>query len=123
MLSVAREGADAPGPWNAANGRFHKFQSLALADGSDGGPLFVASLAGASEASDVGLWGVDSTGSVRLLLREGQSVGVKTVQSFTVLSAVLQTAAQTRSFNAAHQVVARITFTDHTQALSVISVP
>lgn len=118
---VAREGDGAPGAWNAASGKFAKFSSLALPGGENGAPIFIASLAGG--AGGVGLWGLDSHDELVLLLRDGQSVTGKKVQSFTVLSAVARTAAQTRSFNNAGQVVARVIFADHSQAVVLIAVP
>ena len=114
---VAREGAYAPG----AGGRFKAFTSLALPGGVDGAPVFVASVDTASNG--VGLWGVDSTGWTALLLTEGQRIGGKTVRSFTVLSVVKKSPAQTRSVNSSSQIVARVTFTDHSQKIVIIEVP
>ncbi len=117
---AAREGGVAPG---AGVGRFQSFLSLALPEGANGAPLFVARLAGVLPANDLGLWGVDSTGATRLLLREGQALAGKTALSFTTISAVGRSRAQTRSFNAAQQVVSRVIFTDHTTGIVVSALP
>lgn len=118
---------------------WNKFVSLALPDGVYG-PLFVASMVNASKnpktgertlpgpggvttASDVGLWGVDSVGDLRLLLREGGVVGVKTIRSFNVLGVAAGSPAQRRSFNSLGQVLCRVIFTDGTQAMVRVQVP
>lgn len=115
------------------------FVSLALPDGAYG-PLFVAGMVSATKnpktgaltlpgpggvtaASDMGLWGVDSLGDLRLLLREGALVGTKTVRSFTVLAMTGGSPAQRRSFNSLGQVLCRVIFTDGTQALVRVQVP
>ena len=129
---VARESGAAPGVGTVAQpGIFASFKSLALPVG--GAPLFSATLrvgaagtagpGGVLPESALGLWTVDSTGVLRLVLREQQTLAGKTVKTFAILSAVDESAAQTRSFNNAGQVVARIYFTDKTQAVVTIALP
>ncbi len=119
---IAREGAQAPGAPDGA--RWTAFQSLALPDGV-AGPLFVARIAyaGVSGADNIGLWGMDSTGKIQLLLRENDTMAGKTIRSFAVLSTVPAVPGQTRSFNQAGEVIARVVFTDGAQGLVTITIP
>ena len=73
--------------------------------------------------NDAGLWAVDSTGALRLLAREGDVIGAKTLKSMTVLTAVSGSPGVTRSFNNAGQVIYRATFTDGSQSVVVVQVP
>lgn len=115
---VAREGALAA---EAGGGVWKTFTSLALPEGR--GPLFVASLinrtgttlpalpgpGGITTANDVGLWATDSLGGLRLLLQEGDVIGASTVKTFVVLSSVVGSPAQTRSFNSGGSVMVKAT--------------
>jgi hypothetical protein len=71
----------------------------------------------------VGLWATDSFGALRLLIREGDAIGSSTVKSFTVLSSVPGSPAQTRSFNGGGSVVVRVTDATMAQHLVLIAVP
>jgi hypothetical protein len=127
---VAREGAQPPeAPLGA---QWKAFTSLALPEGH--GPIFVAAMAskigttspgpgGVTTADDLGLWATDSFGALRLLIREGDAIGASTVKSFTVLSSVPGSPAQTRSFNNTGAVVVRVTDTTGAQHLVQIAVP
>ncbi len=126
---VAREGYPAA---EAGGGVWKTFTSLALPEGR--GPLFVASMhsttagvspgpGGITTATDVGLWATDSTGALRLLLQEGDVIGASTVKTFTVLSSVTGSPAQTRSFNHGGSVLVRATDTLGAQHLLQIAVP
>ena len=132
LALVAREGTAAPGVGTPADpGLFYSFKSLALPAG--GAPLFTAALkvgasgapgpGGALSTSDLGLWSVDSTGAPMLLLRESQSLAGKTLKTFTALTAITGSRAQTRSFNNAGHVVVRVYLTDNTQAVMTIELP
>lgn len=118
---IAREGAHAAE--TPAGTTWTSFTSLALPEGR--GPLFVAKLAngGTTTANDMGLWAADSTGALRLLLREGDALGTSTVQTFTVLSTVLGSPAQTRSFNNGGSIILRATDATGAQHLLSIAVP
>lgn len=129
MQLVAREGAQPPGVPEGA--RWAKFTSLALPGGQTG-PLFVGAMVnqkkvGVTRESDIGLWAVDSTGLLRLLVREGDPVDLggitKTLRSFTVLSAVSGSPGQVRSFNQQGEVVYHAYFTDSTQAVVKVRLP
>ncbi len=127
---VAREGAQ---PAEAVAGaKWKAFTSLALPEGR--GPLFVASMhskigttspgpGGITTATDMGLWATDSSGSLRLLLQEGDAIGPITVKTFTVLSSVTGSPAQTRSFNSGGSVIVRFIDTLNAQHLLHIAVP
>ncbi len=121
MRLIAREGAHAAE--TPAGTTWASFTSLALPEGR--GPLFVAKVAngGTTTANDMGLWATDSTGALRLLLREGDALGTSTVQTFTVLSTVLGSPAQTRSFNNGGSIILRATDATGAQHLLSIAVP
>ena len=127
---VAREGAQPPGA--PVGARWKAFTSLALPEGR--GPIFVASMhakignaspgpGGVTTANDVGLWATDSFGALRLLMREGDAIGASTVKTFTVLSSVPGSPAQTRSFSNSGNVLVRATDTTGAQHLVLIAVP
>lgn len=78
---------------------------------------------GITTANDVGLWAADGTGALRLLLQEGDTIGASTVKSFTVLSSVLGSPAQTRSFNDYGSVIVRVTDTTNAQHIVHIAIP
>lgn len=131
MQLIAREGAQPPGVPDGA--RWVKFTSLALPGGQTG-PMFVGAMVnqprtpgGVTPGSDTGLWAVDSTGLLRLLVRERDPVDIggttKKLRSFTVLSAVLGSPGQARSFNQRGEVVYRAYFTDGTQAMVKVQMP
>jgi len=131
MQLIAREGAQPPGV--AEGVRWAKFTSLALPGGQTG-PMFVGTMVkqpktpgGVTPGSDIGLWAVDSTGLLRLLVREGDPVEIggitKKLRSFSVLSAVLGSPGQARSFNQQGEVVYRAYFIDGTQAVVKVQMP
>src|SRR5207245_1091345 len=71
---VARKGDAAPG----TNGRFGKFCSIVLPDDNsvDGtiGPVFLAKLS--DKPNSLGLWAVDSQGTVQLVASKGDSMTI-----------------------------------------------
>ena len=95
---IARKGSEAPG-----GGVFSSFPSLAMR--SYGGPIFTATLAPSATvttANNSGLWGHDSLGILRKLLRKGDDLGGgRIVSGFTVLSSVVGSGATTRAFTLA----------------------
>ena len=78
---------------------------------------------GITTANDTGLWATTSFGSLRLLLQEGDVIGAATVKTFTVLSNVVGSPAQTRSFSNSGSVLVRATDTTGAQHLLQIAVP
>lgn len=121
LALIAREGTHATGTPDGTNWR--AFTSLALPETR--GPLFVATLAngGVTSANDTGLWATDGLGGHHLLIREGDAFAGARVRSFTVLSSVLGSPAQTRSFNNNGGVILRVTDTTGAQHLVQIAVP
>jgi hypothetical protein len=115
---LAQEGRQAVGALAGQN--FRAFRSLAYPGGIPG-PLFVATLAGTgvSGINDMGAWVVDSSGSLRLLFRDGDRIGTKRVGAFNFLSEVSGSAGATRAFNDNGNVAWRATFTDRTTGIVV----
>ena len=124
LTLIARESAQPAGVNEPA--AWKKFTSFATT--ADGRPLFVASIrkisgSTVSAANDTGLWATDSRGTLRLMLREGDAIGTSAVKSFVVLSSVLGSPAQTRSFNNGGSVIIRVTDATGAQHLLHIAVP
>jgi autotransporter-associated beta strand protein len=124
---LARAGNTAPG-----GGRWATFTSLALPEGTGAGPVFTGTLVtsvpdGVTAASNSGLWGVDSHGTLQLLLRTGQVVkvgaGNKTVASFTALTAAPGSIGAAHGYDHVGRVAATVTFTDRTVAVLKLSLP
>ncbi len=109
----------------ATTAKWKKFTSFALSGGTNGAPIFVATLSGAgvSAKNNAGLWAVDASGDVRRLLRTGDYLGNQKIASFTLLKAVPTAFTAARSFNNADSVAALVSFTDKTQALVAIGIP
>lgn len=122
---VARTGDKAPDASGAASASsFSSFVSVALAAGKPAAPIFVARLTGGVTAkTNLGVWGVDSLGSVRRLLKTGDKLGTQTVSNITLLKAVPGAFAAPRSFNAKGGVVMLVNFTDLHTGLLEIEVP
>jgi hypothetical protein len=101
------------------------FVSHALPSWPLPGPIFLAKLSGraVTPKNNVGLWALDSTGILRLLLRTNDSIGGRTLASMTLLGAVPSAVGTTRSFNATGSIALLATFSDKTQALVRIEVP
>jgi hypothetical protein len=112
-------------------GKWASFQSLVLPDGAASGPVFLAKLAidraaNISAKNNSGLWAVDSTGTLRLLLRTGHGVSVggqtRVVKSFLALAPAPGAAGAASGYAGTHiAVLAR--FFDQTVALLDLPVP
>jgi subtilisin family serine protease len=93
---VAREADPAP---DTASAKWSSITSLAVLKGR--GPIFTARLQHVAQivtsANDYGLWAVDSTGNLRLILRTGGEVAGETLKDFTVLGAVAGSPGQSRA--------------------------
>jgi hypothetical protein len=116
----ATDAAGQPGTpvWSA-------FKATALSGGTDGAPIFLATLSGGgiNGKNNLGVWAVDSRGDVRRLLRTGDKLGDQVVSKITLLNTVSTAFAAARSFNATGTIAALVTFTDKTQALLKIGIP
>lgn len=115
-------GADIDAKWSS-------FTSLALPGGVGSGPLFLAKISGkdASKKTSVGLWGVDSKGLVRKLIRNGDQFGDDTdgltVKKFTVLQPTSGSVGATRSFSAGGSVGVLVNFSDKSTGVVNIGIP
>ncbi len=128
---LARKGSPAPG---ITGGAFKTFTSLAYAGSGLRGPAFVGTVATSqtaliTAANDLGFWVVDSTGTLKLALREGNTSvafgpsSTKTLKSFTVLAAALGSPSQGRSYNGVGGFAVLATFTDKTSGILTVWVP
>lgn len=121
---LAREGSEAVGCNGAV---FKSFLSVTLIKGR--GPLFTATVSGGSPrvkaGTDTGLWATDLDGALRLLLREGEDIGGRTLKHFDVLEVVPGSPAQQRAWTKAalDHVVMRCFFTDGSQAIVQLVIP
>jgi hypothetical protein len=124
---IARAGEFAPG-----GGRWNSFESLVLPDGLESGPVFTGKLSndpssGISGKSNRGLWGVDSSGTLRLLLRTGGTYEVngadRVLKSFVALVPKPGSLGAASGFNNDREVSVLATFDDKTQAYLRIAIP
>jgi len=120
LTPVVRTGGQAPGC--PAGAKFASFTRLVLPD--SGGPVFLAKLVHkggrVSTANDTGIWGVNSAGHLKMLLRKGSNLKVGGVyKQVTALNAFSASAPATgdRGFNSAGTIVAVAAFADGTQAV------
>ena len=125
LALVAREGAEPPG---AVGTKWKSFTSLTVLEGR--GPMFTAKLesgtAKVTAASDEGLWATDSTGTLRLIFREGDNLAGGTLKSFTVLGAVTGSPGQRRAWtdgDPSARVVYLAFFADGSSAILSTAVP
>jgi len=123
---VARTGdkaTDSTGAQGAAV--WSGFVAHALHGNTNSSPVFIAKLAGAgvTAKNNLGIWGMDSTGAIRRILRTGDVLGAQTVKSFTLLKPVPAAFAAARSVNSTGAVAALVSFTDGKQALVRLGLP
>lgn len=115
--------------------RWSRFTSVAKPDGTGYGALVSALLAvskgdGVTPANKAVLYGVDSTGAMRRLLRAGDSLESagpgseqKTVKSFVALGAAAGSIGAARGYDDQGRVSVLVTFADRTQAVVRIQIP
>jgi len=122
---LARAGTDAADVNLGA--RWRAFESVALGPEATGPIVFATLLpdkSGVDQKNNVGLWGTDSAGSLRKLLRQREVIGGRTVRSFSCLKAVNGSPGVSRSFNASgNVVVSRALFTDGSTGIVRTEVP
>jgi cyclophilin family peptidyl-prolyl cis-trans isomerase len=105
------------------------FISYALPDGASAGALFVAKVKGkaVTDSNSIGVWAVDSTGTLRQLLRTGDNAtlatGNKQIARLTLLNATAGSIGARRSYNATGSVAVHAIFTDNSQAVLRLDVP
>jgi len=124
---IANVGAAAPG-----GGHWAGFSSVVLPKNPYLGPIFLGTLAvnaadQVTVKNNLGLWGMDSLGTLRLLFRTGQSVTVdgssKTVRTFRALQAAPGSIGAASGYDDDGNVAIVATFTDGNQALLQLTVP
>ena len=126
---VARTGSAAAG-----GGHFAKFTSMVLPAYTSGsnGPIFTAMLTASAADSingknNLGLWAVDSTGTVQLLLRTGQTVTVdsksETVKTFAALTLAAGSIGAASGYDNSGNIAVLATFGNGTQALLQLAAP
>ncbi len=123
---LANVSATAPG-----GGHWGGFASLVLPKGSATGPVFTGTLkpdhtAGITAANNLGLWGVDVTGTLRLLLRSG-AVGIEGASSplkkFIALVPGPGSIGAASGYDSDGDVAVLAFFRDGSQALLDVSMP
>jgi hypothetical protein len=103
--------------------------SFALPDGADAGPIFLAEISGPgiNKKNKLGLWALNSTGTLERLARTGEEVpgnsSSKILSKIVLLNPLPPSQGSSRSFNDARRVAYLATFTDRTQAIEVVRVP
>ncbi len=124
---LANEDALAPG-----GGLWKNFKSLVLPKGSATGPVFVATLAvhrfdGVTKHNDLGMWGIDVTGALRLLLRTGEVLTLgganERLSHFTALAAAGGSIGAGSGYDPDGNTSVFATFTDGRRAIIDIAQP
>jgi len=130
LRPIARLGDSAPG-----GGRFERFVSVAKPDGQGYGALVSALLRisgreGVSARNRAALYAVDSTGTLRCILRAGDMVEsgdsnstLKPVRSFVALTPAPSSTGAARGYDENGRVAALVKFDDRSQAVISIQVP
>ena len=110
---LAREGATVPDL--PATAKWKKFRAIAA------GSLVIiqgdVTGKGIKPATASGLWAQDSTGALRLVIRQGSQIGGRTVKTFTALTASPGVTGASRAFNSRNDTAFQVIFTDGTQAV------
>jgi hypothetical protein len=119
LALVARKGLQAPGCPTGVT--FRGFTSLALPD--QGGVIFLGTLnlnsnLEVTSANDGGIWAVDTSGNLQLIVRKGQVFNGKTITGLSFLPILAHVGGQTRNFNqSTGDLVYEATFSDKTSAI------
>jgi hypothetical protein len=125
---IARLGGAVPDEDGATTAAvWSKFVSSALPSGPGAAPIFLAKTRGGdtNANNNLGLWAVDSQGTLRRLLRTGTALsdGGPLFTGFKLLNAASGAYGVTRSFNTSGSVALVATFADATQALLRVDIP
>lgn len=123
---IAREGSE---PEDVPGTKWKTFTSLSVLEGR--GVMFTATIASGTTkvktTNDAGLWATDSTGALKLILRESQEVlPGKFLRSFDVLKSIAGSPGQRRAWTAADpsaRIIYRAFFTDGSSAIVSTAVP
>jgi hypothetical protein len=125
LLARSGTGTQALAP---GGGHWAKFKTMALPDDPLRGPIFIATLAvSAADAvtakNNFGLWAVDSTGTLDLLLRTGETAGGKIIGNFTALIPAPGSPGAANGYDSNGDIAAVVTFTDGSTETVLIQVP
>jgi uncharacterized delta-60 repeat protein len=123
---LARTNSLVPGPdGEPIAAKWNSFVSLVLPSGPDAGPIFIARIRGADAGLDrnLGVWGVDSSGRLRQLLRTGDVIDGKAVIGIQAFSDVPGASGGARGFNARGSIGVRVAFAGGGQAVVRIDIP
>jgi len=119
---VVRQAQSAPG---CPNGEvFSSFSQFVLPD--QGGVVLLGNLTSgfATTANNQGIWAVDKFGVLKLIVRKGDTLDGKTIQTLTFLSSVNQELGQTRSFAQSNgNLLYKVTFTDSSWGIYKVVFP
>ena len=124
--SLARTGSAAPdSEGNPTSALWGKFTSYALPCGPNAGPVFTAKVVGSgvTTKNNVGLWAVDSTGTLRQLLRTGDVIGGKAITGIHALTGTTGSLGASRGFNERGTVITRVSLAKGGQAILRIDIP
>ena len=119
---IARIGAQSPDETGTlTTALWSAFTTIALPSGANAGVIFL----GETTGGKIALWAVDSQGTLRRLLRIGDSLvtGGSPVVAMNLLTAVPGAFGATRSFNATGSIAVLATFADKTQSLLRVDIP
>ncbi len=127
-VQVARLGAHPPDEAGAATtAGWTRFLTCALPSGGGAGVVFLAETGGGdtTAANKTGLWAVDSQGTLRRLVRTGDSLtlGGSRIASLNLLGALPGSYGATRSYNALGSVALLATFTNGSQKILRVDIP
>jgi hypothetical protein len=105
--------------------KFTSITSFALPSGTGAAPIFLAKVAGkgASARNNQGLWGRDTFGKLRQLLRTGDSLGGRVVTKISLLQSLPSVSGATRSFNSSGSVLALVSFKGGNSGIYAIGIP
>ena len=125
---IARLGAHSPDEdGNATTAVWTAFTTIALPSGPDAGVIFLGETSGGdtTPANKLGLWAVDSQGTLRRLLRTSKTLTTSgsPITNLTLLGAVPGAFGATRSFNATGSIAVLATVADKTQSLLRVDIP
>jgi hypothetical protein len=125
LALVAYEGEEPPG---APGARWKHFTSLSVLEGR--GPMFTATLDSRGDRPmhrpGAGLWATDSTGALKLIVRDGDRDRGPALRHFDVLQAVAGSPGQRRAWTAGDpsaRIIYRAFFTDGTSSIVTTAVP
>ena len=121
---VALAGAQAPDL--PVGTQFLNFEQIALPQ--QAGAIILAHLVlgpgGVTEGNNQGIWAVDTTGKLRLVVRKGGNIVVrgtsKTVTALSIFNATKEAVAQSGNYNSPGDLILGATFSDGTQAIIAV---